>query len=146
MASNKGGDMDGPERAAEGGIAEPVPLGEDCKLRGVSLRCKEGDLRRSPWLRALPNDEALCNADSSVDGYRAYCWTIICDAPTSFRLTRSVGSIVTGGVVSIESSVGSSTSDRNVKETGTAKPSNHRSRRTRYRHRSHSQQTDQTRR
>lgn len=51
--------MDGPERAAEAGTADRIPLGEDCKLRGVSLRCSGGDLWVSIWLRALPSDEAL---------------------------------------------------------------------------------------
>jgi hypothetical protein len=37
--------MDGPERAAEdGGIAERIPLGDDCKLRAVPLRCSGDDL------------------------------------------------------------------------------------------------------
>lgn len=37
--------MEAPERLADdGGIAECMPLGEDCKLLGVSLRCKGGDL------------------------------------------------------------------------------------------------------
>jgi hypothetical protein len=66
--------MDVPERLADdGGIAERMPLGEDCKLLGVSLRCKGGDLLISIWLRALPREEALCNVDSNVGGYRAYC-------------------------------------------------------------------------
>lgn len=45
MASNRGGDMDGPDRAVDdGGSAERIPRGEDCMLRGVPLRCSGGDL------------------------------------------------------------------------------------------------------
>lgn len=65
--------MDGPERTADAGTAGRIPRGEDCKLRGVPLRCIAGDLLASAWLRALPNEEALRSDESSVGGYRAYC-------------------------------------------------------------------------
>jgi hypothetical protein len=77
--------MDGPERVADAaGATGRKPVGEDCRLRGVALRCRGGDFDAPNRLRALPNEEPLCNPGSNVDEYLAYCWITTGVPPMSF--------------------------------------------------------------
>ena len=69
-------DIDMPARNPEGGIVPPDsgPRGDDCKLRGVSLRRNGGDWDAASLLFALTG-EALRNGESKIGGYLANCWT-----------------------------------------------------------------------
>lgn len=63
-----------PVRSPEGGITPPDrgPLGDDCKLRGVSLRRIGGDCEAASLLFALPG-EPLRKGVSKTGGYLANC-------------------------------------------------------------------------
>jgi hypothetical protein len=66
-----------PVRKADGVMTlESGPLGEDCRLRGVSLRRSGGDVDATTLPRPLPG-EPLRNGVSKVAGYLANCWTTI---------------------------------------------------------------------
>lgn len=78
--------MDGPECAADAGaMTERRPVGEGCRLRGVPLRWRGGELEAAILLRALPAEEALCRVGSRAVGYLAYCWMIIGEVASSGR-------------------------------------------------------------
>jgi hypothetical protein len=64
-----------PVRNPEGGINPPEsdPLGDDCRLRGVSLRRSGGDWDAASLLFVLPG-EPLRNGESKTGGYLANCW------------------------------------------------------------------------
>ena len=67
-----------PVRSADGGITPPDkgPLGDDCRLRGVSLRRNGGDWDAASLLLVLPG-EPLRNGVSKTGGYLANCWMTI---------------------------------------------------------------------